>query len=394
MRLVLSFIVVHLLLNPSIAHACSCAGGGGPACEEAWTRYTSAVFLGKVARIEAIPTGGSDPGPALSMTFGGAKRVQFAIEEAYLGVSGQTVTVTTNSNEAGCGYPFVEGERYVVYAGADGDGHLGVSLCSRTRPAKYADEDSAYFRSLPRLPPISTITGSVWRYTHDPNFRPKFQPSIMDHYRPPEQEYMAMVPVPGMTVVAKAKDGIEHTTVVASDGEWSISGLSPGSYVVDVRVNEDTFVHPYRGKIEVAARGCARVEIRVETNGRLLGEFTHGAPEADWVLFTVFALPVAKPDLRHPTMEMDLDLSTSAFEVAPLPPGRYILGVYLVKKVTIGDGYTFRELAPTYFPGVTDIRLASPIEVQEGQAVSGLKIVMQKTGFLPDGWRCEICDEK
>ena len=57
---------------------------------------------------------------------------------------------------------------------------------------KYAEEDIAYLRSLSTLPPVSTIFGTVWRYTHDPNFKPKFRPSLMDHYRPPEQDYLAM----------------------------------------------------------------------------------------------------------------------------------------------------------------------------------------------------------
>lgn len=394
MRLVFSFAILISLLSPPLVQACSCGGGGGPACQEAWTKYTSAVFLGKVARIASIREDPSNPGPAFSTSVGDTKRVEFAIEEAFRGVTGRTVTVTTNSDEASCGYPFEEGQRYVVYAWDDGSGHLRVGLCSRTRPAKYADEDIAYFRSLAAVPPTSTILGSVWRYTHDPNFKPKFQPSIMDHYRPPEQEYMAMVPAPGLTIVAKAQDGTEHTTTVASDGEWNIAGLAAGPYEVDVPVSDTLFVYPFRGKVEVAPRGCARVEIRVETNGRMIGELNHGAPESDWAVLTVFALPVDKPDLRHPTMETNIDLNTSAFELGPLPAGKYILGVYLVKEIKVRNGTTMRDMAPTYFPGVTDIKSAIPIEVPEGKPAMGVKFMMQKTDFLPDGWRCEICDDK
>jgi hypothetical protein len=43
-------VIVMVLLGgmSSIAHACSCAAGGGPACQEAWSKYTQAVFLGRV----------------------------------------------------------------------------------------------------------------------------------------------------------------------------------------------------------------------------------------------------------------------------------------------------------------------------------------------------------
>jgi hypothetical protein len=41
-------VIVMVLLGgmSSIAHACSCAAG--PACQEAWSKYTQAVFLGRV----------------------------------------------------------------------------------------------------------------------------------------------------------------------------------------------------------------------------------------------------------------------------------------------------------------------------------------------------------
>ena len=62
-----------------------------------------------------------------------------------------------------CGFHFVEGERYVVFASKS---HLGlhVSFCSRTQPAKYAAEDIAYLRSLPSLPkrqPLRERTGNT-----------------------------------------------------------------------------------------------------------------------------------------------------------------------------------------------------------------------------------------
>jgi Carboxypeptidase regulatory-like domain len=352
--------------------------------------------LGKVTAIKHAQATPGNPGPALSMNMGGTvENVEFTIEEPYLGVAGRTVEVTTNSSEASCGYGFVEGERYVVYAYKNQTGELLVSLCSRTRPAKYAEEDISYFRALSTFPTTATVEGSVWRYTHDPNFKPKFRRSIMDHYRPPEQEYMAMEPVPGMRIVATAKDGTAQTTTVDPKGEWKITGLAPGPYVIEVGATDSTFVYPFRSKIDIAARGCARVDIRVESNGRVSGEFKHPKPDSDWALLKIFALPVDKPDLRHPTIEDDINMEESVFQLGPLPPGRYVVGVYLVKQIAVGtDGHTFRDMAPTYFPGVTDLHAAIPVEVPEGKSVRGLNFTMRNTEFLPELWRCEICDKK
>src|SRR5215510_1396435 len=392
MRSVLALAFV-LLVTPC-ALACSCAGGGGPACQEAWSKYTSAVFLGKVVRIEAESGLISSLASVLGMTpMGTRNRVDFEIEEPFLNISGKQVTVWTSASEAACGYKFVKGERYVVYAGG-GIGGLVVSLCSHTRPAKYAEDDIQYFHSLSALPSTSSILGSVWRYTHDPNFKPKFQPSIMDHYRPPEQEYIAMVPFPGITVVAKGEDGLEHSTEVGSDGSWKISGLAPGSYVVEPHVKDEIFVHPYWHKVEIAPKGCARVDIRVENNGRITGVLTHGRRGNDWAVLKMFALPASKPDLRHPTLEIYIELEQSSFELAPLPAGKYIMGVYLSKKVPAGPGaHTFRDVAPTYYPGVLNIKAATVIEVHEGEKLSGFNFPMFDTEFLPDTWRCEICDK-
>ncbi len=363
----------------SKVEACTCGSGSGPACQEAWRQGVDAVFLGRVEKIEpsqGVP--GMVPG-AMSMTMmGGMLKVTIAAEENYRGTSAKTIQVYTASSSAACGYSFREGESYLVYASADDKrGQLLVSICSATKPAEYSAKDLTYLRSVSSLPPTATIMGSAWRYTHDPNFKPKFQPSIMDHYRPPEQDYMAMVPVPGATVTTKATDGTEHDAVVDADGNWQISDLRPGSYTVRPQSNEATFVYPFRANVEIAPRGCAKIDIRVESNGRISGTLDHPAPGTDWALIKVFALPFQNPDLHHPTRETTLEPSESVFEVGPLPPGKYILGAYLVRKISVPpNGHTYADEGAFYFPGRTGLAGADPIDVAEGKAVTNVKLKM------------------
>ena len=193
MRLLVRFwtVLALTLFLSGNALACWCLEGGGPACQEAWKTGVDAIFLGRVVKIDQIPSDLEMPAGAASMTSTGkSNRVTFEVEEAYRGDSSKTLQVLTSAEEAGCGYPFESGERYLVF-GARHEKQLMVSLCSATRPAKFATADLAYLRSLSALPEDSRVYGTLMRYTFDLNFKPKFEPSIMDHSRPSEEEYRA-----------------------------------------------------------------------------------------------------------------------------------------------------------------------------------------------------------
>jgi hypothetical protein len=75
------------------------------------------------------------------------------------------------------------------------------------------------------------------------------------------------------------------------------------------------------------------------------------------------------------------------FRVADLAPGRYLLRVMPGPSMFGGaltpppekEGKKRRQaLLPTYYPGVTDVASASPIDVVPGQQVSGISVQLQK----------------
>jgi hypothetical protein len=359
------FTLILVLLAHGISHACSCAGVFGPACEEAWKPYTQAVFLGKVTSIHS---------GSWSMLFNKMPEnlIEIEIEEAYFGVSGKTVTVSTATGGPACGFHFVEGERYVIFASRSAIG-LHVSLCSRTRPAKYAAEDIAYLRTLPSLQKTALIQGTLWKYTHDPNFKPKFVPSVMDHYRPPEQYYRAMEPVPGATVIVRAKDGEEQKATVSEDGNWQVAGLSPGEYSIRVPVEDRMFLHSFSDKVTIAEKGCAQVDLRIELNGRLVGRLEHSSPSGDWVAIHIFAAPEGIRDPRNAALTIQLRPGESDFTLGPLPGGKYVLGAYVSKIVQVdANAHTYRNTAPTFFPGIKEAGEATVITVGPGQKVTNL----------------------
>jgi hypothetical protein len=75
-------------------------------------------------------------------------KVTFDVDSSWKGVEGNKVILTTALSSASCGFEFVEGESYIVYANAnanaDGEGASGklvASLCSRTKLLASASED-------------------------------------------------------------------------------------------------------------------------------------------------------------------------------------------------------------------------------------------------------------
>ena len=73
-----------------------------------------------------------------------------------------------------------------------------AALAVGAAPAAPASTATVQIKRSSFLPSTVTIKGTAWKYTHDPNFKPKVQPSLMDHYRPQEQDYMAMAPESGL----------------------------------------------------------------------------------------------------------------------------------------------------------------------------------------------------
>ena len=127
--------VVWLLGNTGQAYACSCADPGSPI--EA-LETSAAVFAGRVVSVE----GAFDPD---NVPYSPEDRttVEFEVGAVWKGVVHERMYVTTRPDGASCGFTFVEGEEYVVYAhdSAEVDGGYGVYLCSRTALRSQAQAD-------------------------------------------------------------------------------------------------------------------------------------------------------------------------------------------------------------------------------------------------------------
>ena len=118
--------VLWLFGNTEQAYACKCAVPGSPSEE---LEKFDAVFAGKVLSIEHS----FDPDTP-SRSPGDHTTVGFAVNTVWKGVVDKNIDLTTPPTGGSCGFAFVEGKEYIVYAyeGTEENDNLNVSICSRT----------------------------------------------------------------------------------------------------------------------------------------------------------------------------------------------------------------------------------------------------------------------
>jgi hypothetical protein len=122
-----AMLAATCLIRP--AFACSCAE---PAPELAYDR-AAAVFVGTVAGIERSFT------DWLGITRSIWPFIHFTVTRRWKGAAGAVVTIRAPLTGEACGYPFREGETYLVYA--VGGARLTSGYCAGTKELSLAAKD-------------------------------------------------------------------------------------------------------------------------------------------------------------------------------------------------------------------------------------------------------------
>lgn len=127
--------LVWFLASVEQANACKCAEPGSPTEE---LEKFDAVFSGRVFLV----LHSYDPA-AKSVTPEDRSTIGFAVSTVWKGTVHETMYVTTPPTGGSCGYTFVEGEEYIVYASDShyGDDSYTASICSRTALLSEAQAD-------------------------------------------------------------------------------------------------------------------------------------------------------------------------------------------------------------------------------------------------------------
>lgn len=369
-------IALLLLVWAGVRHAsaCTCAGDGGPSCQNAF--QVDAVFSGRVASLTQIlrvdPSAPDDVERQLHVV-----RVEFADVETFLGPRTPATSVFTMREESLCGYSFEEGERYVVYAHRSADGTFGASICSRTRPLSEAGDDLRFLRTLAGQPPArARISGTVKHWERD-----------LARDEPTDGG-----PVPNALITLRGVSKTFHATTDRR-GRYDVL-VPPDRYEIDATAAAP-LVPLFRGPQSVTLpdpRACFVADFLFSFGGRISGavRLASGEPAVGVDVQLVAASDAGKigktGDIHTLRERSD---SSGRFEFTELPSGRYLVGIDLTRE-------TDRELMfpPTFHPGTGNAASATIVRLKDGEhrtlepiALPASRRVRQLTGTVvfPDG---------
>ncbi|HEV2859868.1 MAG TPA: carboxypeptidase regulatory-like domain-containing protein [Pyrinomonadaceae bacterium] len=332
-----------LLLAPGVAAACSCGGPGVRPCAAYWE--ARAVFSGVVTQVaeSAVRHGGGE-----SVRPFHYKAVRFKVQDSFRGPRRRTIEVLTAPRGPNCGYSFVQGRRYLVYAQERTDGLLYTSVCTATKPLAEAGADLSFIRGLPAAPPLSAIYGNVefgGRDLKDDSFRAD--------------------PAAGLRVLVEGGP-LRRETSTDARGDFAFEGLPPGSYSVRPIYPEHARGYVDPTPFELRARQCREVGYSPWWDGRILGRVLgpDGRPLAGlrvWLISPELDVSV-RANLMH-NMWVITDAGGS-FELRNVPRGRYQLVVNLTGDTAEDNTHGYPR---TFHPGVKDRARASVIELGGGE---------------------------
>lgn len=336
LRALVGSIVLFLFVAlPDPAGACSCMPSGPP-CQNYF--QVDAVFVGKVETISTVEDA--------SDSHFRRRLVAFALERAFRGVQGNRVEVTTGMGGGDCGYDFKVGERYLVYAyRQQGVRQFATGICSRTRPIAEAAEDVKYAEQLPASGRGARVYGTVKHWERDlaSGQAREYDPVAFAH---------VLLYSPSATLDAETDDG----------GRYEITDAPPGTYELRV-IPPPRFSTKYlEQKLELRdPRACAVADFAVHFDGRISGVAlgADGLPAGDIGLELMAPAGVGARGVIE-TIPAKTDHAGN-FEFSEIPPGQYVLGVSLQRRMEPETVFP-----RTFHPGTANLSEATVITVGEG----------------------------
>ncbi|MCA1615473.1 MAG: carboxypeptidase-like regulatory domain-containing protein [Acidobacteria bacterium] len=337
-----------LLFAPQLARGCTCAMPGPRPCSRVWS--APVLFAGLVTEESKPP---KDAGDWLRRSF------RFQIEEGFRGAQGgTTVEVLTGSGGGDCGYGFVVGRRYLVYASVNDKGQLATGICTATKPLEQAAEEIEFIRGLPQKSPEVAIYGAI-------NFSAR-DLLTGGHVNEPVRE--ARVLVEGA--------GTRREIGADAEGKFQATGLPAGTYSVKVLKPERGGGHREAKAFELREKQCADLYFYLTwdagVRGRVVGEAGEPVPRARVSLTPSELAPKEFDDYQKTLSTFSDEEGNYSFE--QVPPGRYLV-------VVNAHGSPRADEAPfprTFLPGVEDPLLATVVKVGDGEKLTDQDIRLSR----------------
>lgn len=277
---------------------------------------------------------------------------RFVVEENFSGaVAGSEVTVYTGMGGGDCGYPFVSGVNYLVYAGQqNGDGRLHAGICSATVPAVGAGGVLPELRAWRDHKRLDDLFGVVIQAPKGAGFA----------------DLVESKPLAGVTVQAMGSRGQWYAAHTDAIGAFSFESLPAGTYKVSAALPVGLTLLSNDASAEVTGEGsgCA-LNQSAKPDGQIEGTVVDAAGKPMRGFVTI--QPSDPQEAAEATRRGGLpgyDIAADGRFVLPLlPAGRYRLKFH----PATARGPDF---ATTYYwPANAD----QSIEVGLGQHIAGLR---------------------
>lgn len=306
--------VFFIVFTPGVGQACSCAGFEG--CQTEW-KHGQIVFVGEVTSKDPIPREGSD----LNSTFLNRIAVHFSVQEVLAGqvASQKDLVVTTGAGGGDCGYPFVVGQKYLVYASMYQD-RLSTSICTPTRPAVMASGLMRQLRAVSKQADQATLFGIIGTAPRGNGY----------------EDLIESKALAGVRVRVIGSKGLDYSATSDEQGVYSFGFLPADTYRVEVDLPtglstwQQNTGKPIALPIGIAedSHGCT-LDVFARPDGRVSGVVVgEDGKTFDGFVTVVPADPKEAEAARLRGVLAAAETDNGKFTLWQIPPGRYQLIFY------------------------------------------------------------------
>jgi hypothetical protein len=321
---------------------CECIGSSR-LCEQL---KFDAVFVGRVIETTAV----KHPMEKDSYTLGYSMR--FAVDESLRGELGTEVLIETGNGGGDCGTPLAPGGKFLIFAYKEKDGRLWTGMCSGNQRLTNSPDDGTMLEQFRKL--VKKGTGSIFGSVV--LIKPVWQVQELSDRSAPK-------PAKGTILYAKTEN-FSASVQASEDGTFEFTDLPPGKYTVSPKIGKDLdFDHEYedRYQADLSRGACANINFTLEPATRIRGHVIFPAGVTDRTI-EVVAIPTDFRKISQFTGKWDFTDENGRFDLWPLPPGDYYVGVNINSSPKEDSPFP-----PTYYPGVTSRKAASIVHLDEGQ---------------------------
>jgi hypothetical protein len=245
-------LLATLLFTPVLTYACTCAGTV-PVCLA--PSPSEVILRGRVAEQTLISPADETiknlDGSASTIHSPGYFRVRFSVLEMFTGEPRtQEIDILTNEQSSACGFSFVTGSEYMVFASTNPQtNEPWTSHCTRTHELEPGKEDAdvSWLQGRAALPRVATIYGTVFLASDSTG--------------------------PNPLVRIDLHGSQSRSAVPDQNGRYAFPNLSPGVYTVSAVVPTGFTINDSR-TVTLVEKACSQLDFWPRYDGHIRGVVT------------------------------------------------------------------------------------------------------------------------